>query len=90
MANFINVVVRERVEGAPGIVEEEEFHININTDKISLFNKGENKKITFVRMACGVTLCVLMSHDKFVKKLQSLGNKFDTPLAASKKKGKKK
>jgi len=89
VSNFINVVVRERVEGAPGLVEEEEFNIHINTDQITLFNKGEDKKVTFVRLVCGVTLCVLVPHDKFVKKLQDVGAKFEMPTVMGGKKRKK-
>ena len=89
MGNFINVIVRERVEGAPGLVEEVEFNIHINTDQITLFNKGEDKEVTFVRLVCGVTLCVLVPYNKFVKKLQDIGAKFEIPIMMGRKKRKK-
>jgi len=73
MSNFINLVVREKVEGTPGVIDDEEFNIHINANQVTLFNKGEDPKVTFVRLVCGATLCVLMPHDKFVKKLKEAG-----------------
>ena len=67
MSKFMPVVVRERVEGAPGVVEEQEFEIYINKDQITLFNVGEDPKVTFVRLVCGATLCVLIPYNKFTK-----------------------
>ena len=72
MSNFIKVTIRERVEGNPGFFEAQEFEVNINPDNITLFNSGENPEVTFVRLACGGTLCVTMPVKEFEKLLQEL------------------
>lgn len=65
--------MRQAVEGNPGFMEEEEFDIQINTDKITLFNKSEeDDSVTFVRLVCGVTLCLVIPYNEFVKKLQDI------------------
>ena len=79
MGKFIPVVVRERVEGAPGIVEEQEFEIVINLEQMTLFNKGEDPKVTFVRLVCGATLCVLIPYEKFIKKVADEGLSIEVP-----------
>lgn len=67
MNNFVNVKIRERLEGAPGFMEFQEIEVTINADKITLFNKGEDPRITFVRLECGATLCVAMPYKEFTK-----------------------
>jgi len=69
VSKFIEVIVRERIEGAPGFIEPEEFKININIDQITIFNRGGEKDSTFVRLSCGAALNVVMSYDKFCKRI---------------------
>ena len=74
MSKFIEVKIRERVEGTPGFAKPHEFNVRINTDQITLFNKGEGSNdITFVRLSCGITVCVCMSEPKFAKLLEKNG-----------------
>ena len=71
MGKFIKVKIREREEGQPGFAKYKEMYININPAYVTLFNKGaENEDITFVRMACGITICVVMSKKKFAQLLE--------------------
>ncbi|MFA5023353.1 MAG: hypothetical protein WC523_00150 [Patescibacteria group bacterium] len=67
MSRFIQVTIRERIEGTPGFVEPKEFDITINTDQITLFNAGEDGDVTFVRLSCGMTICVAMKEHKFAQ-----------------------
>jgi hypothetical protein len=67
---FISVKIRERVEGTPGFIEAREFDVTINPDNITLFNSGEDPSVTFVRLACGGTLCVCMPVKEFKKLLE--------------------
>ena len=69
MGQFIDIAIRERLDGAPGFLEAQEFNVSINKDHITLYNKGEEDGITFVRLTCGATLCVLMPVSKFVQLL---------------------
>lgn len=73
MSKFIDVLIRERVEGTPGFVEALDLPVTINTDQITLFNIGEDPEITFVRLTCGATLCVVMPFEKFVGKIRKTG-----------------
>lgn len=69
--SFLKVNVKQQSDGKPGFMEDEEFEIQINVEKITLFNKSEeDDDITFVRLACGATLCVITPYNAFVKKLQ--------------------
>ncbi len=69
--SFLKVIVKQQSDGKPGFMEDEEFEIQINVEKITLFNKSEDDDdVTFVRLACGATLCVATPYNKFVKKLQ--------------------
>lgn len=71
MGNFISIKIRERQDGVPGFVKAREFPVTINTDQVTLYNKGdEDPTITFVRLSCGVTLCVCLSEPKFTKLLK--------------------
>lgn len=65
MSRFATIKIRERTEGEPGFIEAHEFEVTINLDQVSLFNVGEDPKVTFVRLTCGATLCVLMPVKKF-------------------------
>jgi hypothetical protein len=48
-------------------MEPELISVQINTDHITLFNDGdEGSDVTFVRLACGATLCVDMPYVKFI------------------------
>lgn len=67
MSNFIELIIRERIEGAPGFVQAQELPVTINADQITLFNKGEDPTVTFVRLSCGATLCVVMPFNKFMQ-----------------------
>lgn len=70
--NFLKVMVKQQSDGTPGFVEDEEFEIQVNIEKITLFNKSEDDDdVTFVRLACGATLCVATPYGAFVKKLQA-------------------
>ena len=91
MSNFINVPIKERIEGVPGVVAEEEFNIYIDSDKITVFNGAkENANITIVRMVCGAVLCVMMSLDKFKRKLMDTGSKVIEQEKTAKVKARKK
>lgn len=69
---FMKVTIRQQSEGTPGFVEADDFEIQINAKQITLFNRSEeDDDITFVRLACGATICVVMTYNAFVKKLQS-------------------
>ena len=73
MNKFIKVKIREKVEGQPGFAKPNEFEVRINPGQITLFNKGEdNGDITFVRLSCGITLCVMMKEEKFAKLMDSI------------------
>ena len=70
---FINVLVRQAVESAPGFVDEEEFVVNIAVDKISVFNQGEDddgNEVVFVRLVDGSSLCVVCDLKEFVTLLE--------------------
>lgn len=69
MSKFIDLTIRERVEGAPGFMQSQEFSVTVNADQITLFNKGEDPGVTFVRLSCGATLCVVMPLNKFMNKM---------------------
>ena len=69
MGKFIDLVIRERIEGAPGFMQALDLPVTINTEQITLFNKGEDPELTFVRMACGATLCVVMPVIRFMEKM---------------------
>ena len=96
--SFINVSILERIEGTPGVVEDQQHSIIINTDNIILFNGGKaktkSKNLTFVRITCGTTITVAMPYDKFVNKLLSAGVDVEeveeVEKVATKKKKKKK
>lgn len=90
MSKFINVVVRERMEGTPGFVEEQEFDIYINPDNITLFNQGEDPDVVFVRMVCGATLCVVMTQKEFVSEMVRAGCQFIDKLPSKRSTTKKK
>jgi hypothetical protein len=70
MSKFIDVKVRERNDGEPGFMEQQEFVVTINKEQITLFNAGEDPTVTFVRLSCGATLCVVSPREKFVKLLK--------------------
>ena len=80
MGNFIDVSIKERVDGAPGVIADEEFDIIMDVDKVTLFNSSnETPNITFVRLVCGATLCVNLSPENFKKRLIEAGSKiFET------------
>ena len=65
MSRFATIKIQERTEGEPGFIEAHEFEVTINLDQVVLFNPGEDKNVTFVRMSCGATFCVCMSLKKF-------------------------
>jgi|GEM_PF-6785342 len=67
--SFMKVDIRQQVEGNPGFIKET-MEVQINTQTITLFNSGEAKDETFVRLTCGTTLCVAMPYSSFVKKMQ--------------------
>jgi len=68
---YVKVRIRERIEGQPGFAKPHEFDVHINPDQVTLLNRGEeNNDITFVRLSCGVTLCVIMKEDKLIKLLE--------------------
>jgi hypothetical protein len=70
--SFLKLKVRQQADGKPGFIDDDEFEIQVNVEKITLFNKSEDDKdITFVRLACGATLCVAVPYNTFVKKLQA-------------------
>lgn len=72
--SFISVVVRQAVDGAPGFIEDDEFEVSVAVDKISLFNQGVDDRgddVTFVRMICGATLCVVENYRDFAKMIVS-------------------
>lgn len=73
MSKFIEVTIRERQDGTPGFMKEREFKVKINPDEITLFNKGDSDpNVTFVRLACGITVCVIMAEDKFSKLMDKI------------------
>lgn len=70
--SFFKVQVKQQADGKPGFMEDEEFDIQINANKITLFNKSEDDPdITFVRLGCGATLCVSTPYADFIKKLNA-------------------
>ena len=76
MSNFIDVTILERMDGTPGLVAEEEFNIHMNLDNITLYNKSpEMPGVTFVRLTCGASLCVLLEFKEFIKILKESGAK---------------
>jgi hypothetical protein len=71
MSRFIKVIMRDRVEGAPGFVGPQEIEVVINLDQVTLFNSGEeDEDITFVRLSCGATLCIVMPYKDFYKEVR--------------------
>lgn len=69
MSKFIDLTIRERIEGAPGFMQALDLPVTINTEQITLFNKGEDPELTFVRMSCGATLCVVMPVHELMEKM---------------------
>lgn len=72
MTKFVEVTVRQAAEGQPGFIEDDEFYVKISPEQITLFNSGLDNKgeeVTFVRLSCGATLCVVCQYDKFEKLL---------------------
>lgn len=69
---FIKVKVRQASEGQPGFVAGDEFDVKIAPSHVTLFNPGvdaSGKNITFVRLSCGATLCVVKPFNEFDKLL---------------------
>lgn len=74
MSKFIEVFIREHVEGTPGFMDKRDFLVNINVDHVTLFNKGEDSEVTFVRLACGATICVVASPEEFAQLIEAALN----------------
>lgn len=75
MSNFIEVPIKERAEGTPGIIPEEEFIIHLNTNQITVITPTEDPKETYVRLSCGATVCISMSYEMLIGTLVEAGDK---------------
>ena len=84
MANFMEVVVREHIEGSPGVVEEQEFPLQINPEHIAIFQRTEETDLTMVVFDCGISLMVVDTYDGFVGRLEGLGNSVTSMIIGDK------